>query len=643
MSSPAHACRYCQAEVLPEAAKCRHCGEWLRALCPHCGGLCDPETAACPTCSGTLEQPVVPRHAMRMLQGLAVLHMGFILAAVGSVVKLGCEEEVAVANLVAGLFGSAVAALVGWMYWRASRNLNVILIGLLTALYLIASLAGLARSDSPGSLLVAVLMNVVPFLVTAYCLYQALVWHRQQSAAPVPMPTRESDSLPEFLLKRRFWFPPAEHIPGLLAWVITFIGVNGVLGVSRTATLPQLALAFGLMAPLAYVAIYRLRLLGSASPELLASLRQSPTVHAAMGALTFGAILLMPRETSERTVPVAPPTPIQATQVPQSPVDPWAEGADPLQPMPGVLTPDHPVLPVCVASQWFLLPLGEGGPRPVWKVTERGLEQGPTVPVLPADARQAAALEPRALVECSQGLYTLTAPGGIPTLARLAGPAPQTTALLLEPGRVARAGATSVDILDAGSGALLKRHVLPRPRREAAWYALTPSRLIAMGGLGSDGAPAATLEHIYTDDFFVVPGTALPTPLRLAQVHALPGGQLGLLGGLDAKGTPGGELRVYHPKEGFFLTLATLKSPRTGAQLSILGSSWLLVAGGRDAQGRPIADVERIHLDKGKVQNCRPAQAGVGALAALPLADGSVMVLHCGPRQAVYRIPPPAQ
>ena len=200
-----------------------------------------------------------------------------------------------------------------------------------------------------------------------------------------------------------------------------------------------------------------------------------------------------------------------------------------------------------------------------------------------------------------------------------------------------------MDIMDAGSGALLKRHVLPRPRREAAWYALTPSRLIAMGGLGPDGSPAATLEHIYTDDFFVVPGTALPTPLRLAQVHALPGGQLGLLGGLDAKGTLGGELRVYHPKEGFFLTLATLKTPRSGAQLSTLGSSWLLVSGGRDAQGRTIADVERIHLDQGKVQSCRPAQPGVGALAALPLAEGSVMVLHCGPRQAVYRIPPPPQ
>lgn len=637
MSTPHHACRFCQGEVLPEAAKCRHCGEWLRALCPHCGGLCDADSGTCPTCIQPLATPRPPRKAILVMKALAVLQMGQAFSALGVLVRSGWVEEPVLMQLVAGALGTALASLGAWLYWIAARNLNVILIGLLTVLTFIGTLGGLIAAASPAHLLLAVLLQALPFLGTAYALHQALVWHREQQEAPIPLPAGPED-LPAFLLKPRFWFPPAEHLPGLLAWVVTLMGISGVLSVARSPRIWELLAAFAVLAPGAYLLVYRLRLLGARSPRLGESLRAAPGLHAAMGLLTLGAAFLLPREAP----PVPAPEPVlEAVAHPQAPApdpaDPWADGAPPLSPLAGVQTPEQPFLPVHLGGQGFLLPLGEGAPRPVLKAGPQGFEPQGTLPPLPLESRILDADEARALVEGPRGLQIVTLGPTGPVLNRLADPG-ASAALLMEGGRVARITPGTLDLLDGTDGTPVRHLTLPSPRREATWLVQAEGRLMRMGGTGADGAPTAALDHVVTGDFFVMPGTPLPRPLRGAQGIRLPGGQLALLGGTDGQGLLRGDLLVYHPKDRFFLTLATLRRPRRDALLQAAPGGWLVVSGGTDAAGRPVPEVERIHLESGRVQAWRPSQTHAGPMAVLPLADGSLLAFQRAPRQPVYRL-----
>jgi hypothetical protein len=166
---------------------------------------------------------------------------------------------------------------------------------------------------------------------------------------------------------------------------------------------------------------------------------------------------------------------------------------------------------------------------------------------------------------------------------------------------------------------------------------------VIIGGYGIDGVPLASIEALDA----TVPAFAPIASLRFARAEAtaslLDDGSILVVGGAgDQAGTPRADAELYNPYTQK-TTVLELSGPRRGHTATVLPDGRVLIAGGIgvDAQGNavPLSSVELFSPATGDFVSERPLAAPRAHHVAVPLCDGTVLVVGGRPDAEIYTPP----
>jgi hypothetical protein len=169
---------------------------------------------------------------------------------------------------------------------------------------------------------------------------------------------------------------------------------------------------------------------------------------------------------------------------------------------------------------------------------------------------------------------------------------------------------------------------------------------VMIGGYALDGTPLSSIEQLQPADMTqpasFTPVASLRFPRAEATASLLLDGTILVVGGAgDANGTPRRDAELYNPITRT-TTVFELAVARRGHTATVLSDGRVLVAGGigLDNAGNPVAlsSVELFAVGVGFVSE-RPLGAPRANHVAVPLCDGTVLVVGGGPTAEIYTPP----
>lgn len=170
---------------------------------------------------------------------------------------------------------------------------------------------------------------------------------------------------------------------------------------------------------------------------------------------------------------------------------------------------------------------------------------------------------------------------------------PDTTAVLLNNGRVLLAGNSSAEIYDPSAGLFTSTGAMPVPRINPVAVLLADGRALVAGGSEDSGASLAPGAETYDPTTGVFsPAASMALPTRSPDsLTALPNGKV-LVIGSEGDALDGATTELFDPSTGTFSFTGSMATARGGLTAKLLTNGKVLIAGGGDYYGNQLSTAE---------------------------------------------------
>jgi hypothetical protein len=223
--------------------------------------------------------------------------------------------------------------------------------------------------------------------------------------------------------------------------------------------------------------------------------------------------------------------------------------------------------------------------------------------------------------------------------------------VLVTGGRSASARALATTVFVRVQAATGTAQVLPGPPLATARYqhaaVVAVGVPVVIGGYALDGTPLAGIEALQPADAATPAAFVAIASLRFARAEAtaslLGDGSIFVVGGAgDSAGTPRADAELYNPITRT-TTIFPLAAARRAHTATVLPDGRVLVAGGVGGDGQPLSSVELFAPPPDGVGfvSERPLRTPRAGHVAVPLCDGTVLVVGGAPGAEIYTPPGP--